>query len=140
MKLGSNDIAAIYLGNSTVSKVYLGSQLVWTSAPSTVPYTAEIETPVGGAAPIFTSVSGWTPDTPFNFPMIAGEALQTRNASDTSPITIVAGYNNTAKGASVILWKNSVQQQAKPVSGASPPQTFDPITIENGDTEKVQGN
>jgi len=109
------------------------------TAPSSISYTAEIDPGIGGTK-VFSSVAGWTPDSPFNFPTAAGDPLQTRNANDASPITMIAGYNNAAKSSVVILLKNGVIQQSKAVTGVSPPQTFDPLAITNGDTVTLRGN
>lgn len=43
IKLGTTGMTKAYVGSTEVSKVYLGSELVYSSAPTPLPYDAEIE-------------------------------------------------------------------------------------------------
>jgi len=136
MNLGIQPILSVNLGGASISKVYLGPALVWSAVVS---YTAEVDPGDSAGTKIFNGITGWTPDAPFLYPTAGGGPIQTRNANDPSPITIVAGYNNSAKASGVILIKNGIIQQTIGVTGASPPRVFNPLTITDGDVVKVQG-
>src|SRR5687768_998953 len=112
MKLGSQDISAIRLGDTNVSKAYLGENLIWTSTPATISYTAQVNPGIGSAGNHLSNITGWTPDNAFALPADGNSGLQIESANDPSPITMVVTANNSAKGASVLLIKNSVTEQS----------------------------
>lgn len=53
MKIGAQDVLAMYIGSQPVQRVYLGSQLLWTASSS-----AEITSITGTTSGIFVEHTG----------------------------------------------------------------------------------
>jgi len=73
-------------------------------------------------------------------PAIGGSGLQIQAANDASPISIIATANNSAKGASLILIKNGINQQSFGLTGIPAEKIFNALTIAPGDTVELKNN
>lgn len=110
------------------------------ATPPTVSYTALVNPGVGSFSNQLDNITGWTPATPFTLPAVGSSGTQSKAANDLSPITIIVTANNSAKGASVILIKNSINQQSIGITGIPAVKTFAPLTIVNGDVVELKNN